>query len=188
MRTTDGEDYAVWFYIAAVIALIIAMTGFWNRQSVTAAHATLLAAAILAYSAVRLRRRILLIAAFVGFVAYLAYLAFDVFEDAVAFPVALASIGIIVILLAVGVQRRYPALVRGAERQGPRFVPGAPIALAGTIVIAIVLIATGISDAKERIAEGYWRDAFYRRRMHNMQKHPDAFPQREGRPRPARGP
>lgn len=176
VRTTDGEDYAVWFYLCAIIALIMALGGFWSESSRVSAHCTLLAAAILAFAAVKLRRRVLLLAAFIGFVAYLGYLAFDVFENAVAFPVALATIGIIVILAAVGIQRRYPSLVRGADVSGPRSIPGAPIALVGAIVIAVTLTATGVSDAKARIAENYWREAFYRRRSHNMQKHPDAFP------------
>ena len=178
VRTADGEDYAVWFYIAAIVSLMIALGGFWSDSAVIAAHSTLLAATILAFGAVRLRRRILLFAAFIGFVAYLAYLAFDVFEDAVAFPVALATIGIIVILAAVGIQRRYPSLVRGAEVAGPRTIPGAPIALVGAMVIAIALTAAGVSSARERIAIQYWREAFYRRRSHNMQKYPDAFPNR----------
>jgi hypothetical protein len=175
VRTTDGEDYAVWFYISAIIALIMALGGFWSETSVISAHCTLLAATILALAAVKLRRRILLLAAFIGFVAYLGYLAFDVFENAVAFPVALATVGVIVILAAVGLQRRYPALVRGDEATGPRSIPGAPIALAGAFVIAVALTMSGISGAKQRIAENYWREAFYRRRFHNMQKYPDAF-------------
>jgi hypothetical protein len=189
VRTTDGEDYAVWFYIAAVIALIMALGGFWRGASVVAAHGTLLAATILAFAAVKLRRRILVLAAFIGFVAYLGYLAFDVFEDAVAFPVALATIGIVVILAAVGLQKRYPSLVRGAATPGPRGIRGAPIALAGAIVIAVALTAAGISDARARIAENYWREAFYRRRSHNMQKYPDLYRTPTGyRGRPLRVP
>jgi hypothetical protein len=186
VRTTDGEDYAVWFYIAAIIALMITLGGFWNGRSALAAHCTLLAATILAFAAVKLRRRILVVAAFIGFITYLGYLAFDVFRHTVAFPVALATIGIVVILAAVGLQKRYPSLVRGDATSGPRGIHGAPIALVGAIVIAIALTAAGVSDARARIAENYWRDGFYRRRMHNMQKHPDAFPQQPGRPRPPR--
>lgn len=186
VRTTDGEDYAVWFYIAAIIALIITLGGFWNGRSALAAHCTLLAATILAFAAVKLRRRILVLAAFVGFIVYLGYLAFDVFEHTVAFPVALATIGIVVILAAVGLQKRYPSLVRGSSTPGRRGIPGAPIALAGAIVIAVTLTATGVPDARARIADNYWRAAVFRRRMQNMQKYPDAFPDRPGRPRPVR--
>jgi hypothetical protein len=119
VRTNDGEDYAIWFYIAAIVALIIALAGFWNGRSAVAAHCTLLAATMLAFAAVKLRRRILVLAAFVGFIVYLGYLAFDVFEHTVAFPVALATIGIIVILAAVGLQKRYPSLVRGHANASP---------------------------------------------------------------------
>jgi hypothetical protein len=175
VRTTDGEDYAVWFYLAAIVALIIALGGFWSERSVIAAHGTLLAATILAFAAVKLRRRILLLAAFVGFVAYLGYLGFDVFRAAIAFPVALATVGLVVILAAVGLQRRYPSLIRGDHVSGPRTISGASIGLGGAIVIAVALTVAGISDARMRIADNYRREAFYRLRSHNMQKYPQAF-------------
>jgi hypothetical protein len=164
------EDYALWFYLVALGPLIAAIGLFWSESSAIAAHGLLGAAAVLAVAAIRMRRRVLLLAAFIGFVSYLGYLAFDLFRDTLAFPVALATIGVVVILSAVWLQRRYPALVKGDDVSGPRTVPGAPIALSGAIIVACTLIAVGIPEARQRTAERYWREGFERRRMHNQQR------------------
>jgi hypothetical protein len=171
VRTTDGEDYAVWFYLAGIGSLIAAIVGFWGESSAITAHAMLAGSVILAVAAIRLGRRILLLAAFLGFVVYLGYLAFDVFGKAVEFPVALATVGMVVILAAVWLQRRYPGLVRRGERPARRPIRGAPLALGGFTLIAMVMILAGMSDARQRIADRYWREAFERRRLHNAWKY-----------------
>src|SRR5262249_39417761 len=111
-HNTSDQDYALWFYLAGLGALVPGLGLFWTESTGIAAHATLAVAIILAFAAIRLHRRLLLFAAFLGFVAYLGYLAFDVFKKTLQFPVALATIGIVVILSAVWLQRRYPALVK----------------------------------------------------------------------------
>jgi len=171
VRTTDGEDYAIWFYLAGLGTLAAAIGEFWSDSPAITAHVMLAGSVILALAAVRLGRRILLLAAFIGFVTYLGYLAFDVFKTALEFPVALATVGMVVILAAVGLQRRYPELVRYGERPVRRSIPGAPLALGGMILIAMVMIPAGISDARERITDRYWREAIDRRRFHSSWKH-----------------
>jgi len=171
VRTTDGEDYAIWFYLAGLGTLAAAIGEFWSDSPAITAHAMLAGSVILAFAAVRLGRRILLLAAFIGFVVYLGYLAFDVFKNALEFPVALATVGMVVILAAVGLQRRYPELVRYGERPARRSIPGAPLALGGMILIAMVMIPAGISDARERIADQAWRNAINRRRSQSARKH-----------------
>ena len=183
-RNTSDQDYALWFYLAGLAALVPGLGLFWVESAGIAAHATLAVAIILAFAAIRLHRRLLLFAAFLGFIAYLGYLAFDVFKKTLQFPVALATIGIVVILSAVWLQRRYPALVRRMERTGPRTIPGAWLALGGAGLIALVLFFTGIPAAQEKIAERYWRERVDRLRSHNRQKYPDHFRRPAARPRP----
>jgi hypothetical protein len=117
----------------------------------------------------------------------LAYLAFDVFKTALEFPVALATVGMVVILAAVGLQRRYPELVRYGERPVRRSIPGAPLALGGMILIAMVMILAGIPDARERITDRHLREAFYRRHFYNLRKHrgqnPSPLPATKAPPR-----
>ena len=179
MRTSGDEDYAVWFYLVGIVALAAAIGEFWRESSVLSAHGLLLAAVIFAFAAVHLGRRIFLIAAFLGFVVYLGYLAFDVFKEALEFPVALATVGMVVILSAVWLQRRYPSLVRRGEPTDRRPIPGAPLALGGALLIALVMIPAGIPEAKARIAERYWQEAFWRRRHHNEMKYRDRHPSPE---------
>jgi hypothetical protein len=187
VRTTDGEDYAVWFYLAGLGTLAVAIAGFWEESSGMTAHVMLAGSVILALAAVRLGRRIPLLAAFIGFVTYLAYLAFDVFKTALEFPVALATVGMVVILAAVGLQRRYPELVRYGERPARRSIPGAPLALGGMILIAMVMILAGIPDARERIADRHLREAFEHRHFQNVRRHrgqnPSSLPATKAPPR-----
>lgn len=122
----------------------------WEHLGVFRHVLPLLSIAMLA-SAVYLRRRLLLVFGMMGIIGYLAYLSFDVFRRYVGFPVVLATFGVVVILLTVYVQRRYPALVaradaeRGAER---RLLPGdwAPVA----ILFVLSLIVLGVQVPRER--------------------------------------
>jgi hypothetical protein len=183
VRANDGEDYSRWFYLVGLVALTVALVSFYSGSPGVTAHAALAIAAILAVAAIRLRRLMLLLAAFVGLVSYLAYLTFDLFDKALGFPVALATIGLVVILIAVWLQRRYPALVRRSAAPETRAIPGAPLALAGALVIAITLVAVEIPETRRRVAERYERERVDRARMHNVKKRDSLRIQPPGVPR-----
>lgn len=168
-RQPRDADYALWFYAVGVVTLCASISAFWNESSTIAAHGTLAAAFVFAAAALHLCRRLLLFAAFAGFVSYIGYLAFDRFRETLDFPIALATMGIVVILSAVWLQRRFPSLIRGGS-ESRRPVPGAPIALAGAILIALVMIVTDLPEARKRIEMRYWREHVFRLREHNRLK------------------
>jgi hypothetical protein len=166
-RVADGEDYAGWFYAAGLVWTMISIVGFFGRSTAIAAHSMLFVSFLFAIAALRMRRRLFLIAATLGFLGYLGYLTFDVFKKTLGYPILLATSGLVVILLAVWFQRRFPELQERMRASGPRVIPGAPLALAGAAVIAVTMIVTEIPNGRARIVERYQRDAVQRAIMHN---------------------
>ena len=166
-RTGADEDYATWFYAVGLAALLPAMFYYWDRSRLITAHATLGVSLMLAYTALRLRRRLFLLASLIGFLAYLTYLTFDVFKTDVGYPIVLATLGLLTILLAVWVQRRFPSIVQRMDRAERQAIPAAPLILAGMVLIALALIVSDVSDARQRIADQYWRETVSRRTAHN---------------------
>jgi hypothetical protein len=161
------EEYAAWFYAAGLVWTATCIIGFLQRSTAIAAHSMLLVSVLFAVAALRLRRRLFLAAATLGFLGYLAYLTFDVFKNTLGYPILLASSGLVVILLTVWFQRRFPKLQERMHAPGPRAIPGGPLALAGGALIAITMIAVDLPDARERIRERYQREAVQRALMHN---------------------
>ncbi len=168
--TEDGEDYAIWFYAAGLVSTAGSILGFWNRSAAIAAHSMLFLSVLFAVAALQMRRRLFLAAATIGFLGYLAYLTFDVFRNTLGYPILLATSGLVIILLAVWIQRRFPDLQQRMNAPGPRVIPGAPLALGGAGLIALVMIAVGRSDARARIRERYEREAVNRALMHNRSR------------------
>ncbi|HTI62437.1 MAG TPA: hypothetical protein VL524_02940 [Gemmatimonadaceae bacterium] len=166
-RVSDGEDYAMWFYAAGLVWTAISIVGFLGKSTAIAAHAMLFLSFLFAVAALRLRRKLFLVAATIGFLGYLAYLTFDVFKKTLGYPILLATSGLVIILLAVWFQRRFPDLQERLRAPGPRIIPGAPLALAGAALIALTMILTAMPDAHERIAERYQREAVQRALMRN---------------------
>ena len=168
--TEEGEDYAIWFYAAGIVWTAGSILGFWNRSAAIAAHSMLFLSVLFAVAALQMRRRLFLGAATIGFLGYLAYLTFDVFRKTLGYPILLATSGLVMILLAVWIQRRFPDLQQRMSAPGPRVIPGAPLALGGAGLIALVMIAVGRSDAEARIRERYEREAVSRALMHNRNR------------------
>lgn len=165
-----GEDYAFWFYLAGVIMLFVAYTQVWPYIG-RWRHAITLVAAAFVIASLYLRRRTLLVAGGLTAFAYLGYLAFDVFRRVVALPITLATLGLLVIVSTVWMQRRFPKLVErvsGDDAAGGRTLPGGALAVLGPLVIALTAMLFAGSEAAERTREREWRDAFYRRRAHDQ--------------------
>ncbi|HVX40836.1 MAG TPA: hypothetical protein VHB25_14795 [Gemmatimonadaceae bacterium] len=179
----DGPDYAIWFYAVGLWALTIAMLEFSSESTRIAAHATLALAIVFCVVAIRLRRRIFLVAAFAGFIGYLAYLTFSEFPNALSLPIVLATLGLVTIIATVWVQRRYPGLVRRADAERRRPVPGAPIALVGGLLIAVVMLVANVPAAHARVAEQYQRAAVSRALNRNAAKRDSISGNRRARAR-----
>ena len=176
-RQPASEDYALWFYLAATVALLVGYIGVWNSIGWWR-HALPFVAAVFVIAALYLRRRVLLLAAGLAAFGYLTYLAFDVFNKVVGLPIALAGLGLLVIAATVWVQRRFPVLVTRVTSEGPseKRLPAGPIAVIGPIAIAITAMLFAIPEARERTLERTWRSRHYQRQMHrqNAQRRVDS--------------
>lgn len=180
-RQVEG-DYAFWFYIAGLVMLFVAYVQLWQWIGAWR-HALVLVAIALVAASLYLRRRTLLVGGGVAAFSYLAYLAFDVFRRVVALPVALAGLGLLVIVATVWMQRRFPALVErvnAAESGGRKALPTGPIAVLGPLAIALTALVFATSEAEARTAERDWQSSIYRLRERHNRPNPPA-----GRPLPA---
>jgi hypothetical protein len=168
-RQPSDEDYAVWFYVGGQILLLYAYLTLWNDLG-RWRHALPLTGAAFLAAALYLSRRVLLAGAGLAAFGYLAYLAFDVFERVVALPVALAGLGLVVIVATVWVQRRFPALVERIGRDEPARVKELPahlISAFGPLAIALTALFFASREAEERTVEREFREMIYRRRALN---------------------
>ena len=169
-RQPEGEDYAFWFYLAGVAMLAIGYVTVWSKIEGWR-HALPLVAAAFVIASLYLRRRTLLVAGGLFAFAYLGYLAFDVFERVVALPIALAALGLLVIVATVWMQRRFPALVDRVSRpdeSGRKELPAGPIFVLGPVVIACTAMLFAMSEAHERTAEQDWRRLIYQKRAKHV--------------------
>jgi hypothetical protein len=198
-RQPKDEDYALWFYVAGALMLAFGYVQVWSSIGAWR-HALPLVAAALVIASLYLRRRVLLLAGGVAAFGYLGYLAFDVFKRVIGLPVALATLGLIVIVTTVWMQRRFPALVERvsrAEQDGSKVLPAGPIAVLGPLAIALTAMLFAVPEARERNAEQDWRASIYRQRMKHealaKKQAPPAdslsgTPSGAGVPKPRRGP
>jgi len=106
-----------------------------------------------------------------GFLSYLGYLAFDVFRKTVGFPIVLATFGLVVILVTVLAQQRYPELVRrmDADRLTQRTIPGARVIFPGAVAVALALFAAHL-PTREQAELRAKRDRVRAWQVHNGRK------------------
>jgi hypothetical protein len=150
-RAGDGEDYAAWIYLPALVTLAVAVLSVWSFLGAQRHGLVFIALGLFALS-LYLRRTMFVLFGGLGLVGYLAYLAFDVFRNVANFPVLLATFGLSVIVVTVALQRRYPSLVRQVEaRQARRgAVPHARLVFGGTVLVALALFAGHVGGAEVR--------------------------------------
>ena len=168
-RQPPGEDYAFWLYLAGLVTLLVGYVEVWSYIG-RWRHALPLVAAALVTASLYLRRRTLLVAGGIAAFGYLGYLAFDVFRRVVALPIALAALGLLVIVATVWMQRRFPKLVARVSREdadGVKTLPTGALAVFGPLVIAFTALAFAGREAEERTVDREWRSTFYERRARN---------------------
>ncbi len=170
IRTRDGEDYAGWFYAVGVFALIPSLLSFWGESRLIVAHATLGISLLLTYAALRMRRRLFLVGALIGFLAYLTYLTFDVFRTELSYPIVLATLGLLTIVLAVWVQRRFPGFARRMDRADRQPIPHAQLVLGGALLVALTLLVFSVPAARQQIVERRQLEAVTRLLSHNQRR------------------
>jgi hypothetical protein len=181
-RQPADEDYAIWFYAGGQVLLLYTYLALWGDLG-RWRHALPLTGAAFLMAALYLRRRTLLVGAGLAAFGYLAYLAFDVFDEFVALPVALAGLGLVVIVATVWVQRRFPALVERVGRDEPtgtKELPGHLISAFGPVVIALTALFFASREAEERTLDREFREMIHRRRALNRPLGPETPQRRNG--------
>lgn len=181
-RRVGAGDFAGAFWAAGLLATAVAYLAIWGRADDGWRHLLLPLALGLVALSLYLRRRLVLVAGVAGVVGYLGYLAEDVFRQYLSFPLLLAALGLIVILLTVWTQLRFPALVArldASRASDARPLPwSAPMAALPLVTaLALALIAWG--DAEEEREQ----EAF-RQRWHLLRLHSGSVPTERGRPMP----
>ncbi|HEX5831026.1 MAG TPA: hypothetical protein VFY16_08605 [Gemmatimonadaceae bacterium] len=165
----DGPDHARWLYLVGLATLQLGLVAVWSDAG-AGRHWLPLVAFVQTAAALQLRRTSFLAAAAVNGAWYVGFLAFSVFRDVVSFPVALATVGALVLVGTVLVQRRLPRLVPRLDRDRPGRVPAVTagwISVGGVVVIALAFYLAGIPDARERLAAREWQERLAQLRLRN---------------------
>ncbi len=149
----EREGFAFWLYLCATAALFVGLVHLFGEVRWTRHLAPLFA--VLAFAAaLYLRQRVFLVAGGIALFWYLGYLAFEVFRETVLFPIALATIGLLVLLSTVWLQRAFPRLVeRVASGRGARpSLPGGRVTALAPAVVALVLLVARLPIERAQVA------------------------------------
>jgi hypothetical protein len=163
-RGPDG-DYAFFFWLVGLTTFAVAYMAVWSRAG-AGRHVMVVVALILVALSLALRRRTHLVFGLLALFGYLAYLALDAFRDYLSLPVILGTLGVLLILATVWVQRRFPRLVErvNAER-GRTMLPA--MVTRGPVILALGIALLSITTLGEEMEQ----QAFSRRvqilRMHS---------------------
>lgn len=144
----DAVDHAQAFWIVGMAAFAYGYASLWNDNGPWAHLLAPVSLAVIAL-ALTLGRRALFFFGLAGVFAYLAWLAGDVFRTGAVFPIVLALVGLILIVLAVWVQRRFPGLL--ARKDGQRPLLWSPVMAwvpAGFAIAMALLSLPDITDAR----------------------------------------
>jgi hypothetical protein len=167
-----AEDFARWFYVVGLVVLQLGLVEVWSQLEV-GRHWLPVVALLQIATALQLRRRSWLAAGAVNVAWYVGFLAADVFRDVVSFPVMLATVGAVLLIGTVLVQRRFPQLVRRLDADRPGWTPevtGNWVTVTGAVAIALMLYVAGAVDAEGRLEEQRFRERIWRLRSYNEAK------------------
>ena len=158
-------DLAFCFWFGGLFASSIAYLSIWG-QSGAWRHSLAVVAVVLIALSLLLRRRTLLVYGLLALFGYLGYLAFDVFRAFLPLPAILATMGILLILTTVWVQRRFPALVErvNAERGGAELPP---MVTRGPYLVALGIALISIGDVRGELEQREFRRRLEVMRLHN---------------------
>lgn len=115
------EDYAFWGYLFGLMTFWGGLT-MMNSGSELGKFFYCLLNVGLIFLSVFLSRRVFIVFGAMGLIAYLGYLADTVFKDSLFFPVALSSIGLLIIFAGVQYQRHQSSIEKTLDSALPDFL------------------------------------------------------------------
>jgi hypothetical protein len=177
-RAPEG-DFAFGFWLAGLLTSSIAFGVVWADGGHWRHLLAPIAVALVVLS-LYLGRRTILVFGVIGIFGYLAWLAVDVFGNVIDFQLTVASLGILLILATVFLQRRFPALVERVNRDRDptrRGLPGSNLTSWLPAILAAGLTIAQIPDLDEQR-----RQREFRERLRILRQHSGSMrPPREGR-------
>lgn len=165
-RQLGDEDFARWIHAGAALGALVATLHLLNvydgyRHLLTPGAFVAFAAAL------SMRRLAWLVLGMIWFIWYLGWLASDVFRGTPVFPIVLAAIGVVVIVVTVWVQRNAAMLLRrfgGVSGNGRRRFPGGVAILLAPAAVALLMLGEGAERDRERREEQRWQAERQRQR------------------------
>ena len=109
VRSRQGKDFAFWLYIFGVLTFWGGLTSLDSNSELGKLVYCCINLLLIAIGAA-LSRRVFAVFGGIGVALYLGHLSHTVFKDSMLFPVALTAIGLAVIAVGIGWQRREEAI------------------------------------------------------------------------------
>jgi hypothetical protein len=142
----SAGDHAFWYHLGALFAASAGMLILWDGYPENR-HLAPVFAVMAATLSLTLRRPMYLIFGAAGFMGWLGYVTFDVFRNSTAFPIVLATFGILIILATVWLQRSYPRLVAAAHDDpagAHAWIPWGWASIAVAIAFPLLMLGSAI--------------------------------------------
>ncbi len=169
-RRTRTRGWGFWIYLFGAIATFIGMVQTASDYLLVRHLSPLVSLAAVAFS-LRIGQKLFLVAGVLGLIVYLGHLAFDVFSGTVLFPVALAALGLGIIVATVWMQRAYPVLAArmGAGAGAARRVPGDLVTMLVPAALALLLLAISVPRERARAEEQLLQRERVRKQMEQIE-------------------
>ncbi len=163
-RTIDG-DFAFFPWLGGLAAFGIAYVAIWVRAD-GGMHVLPVVGVFLIVMALILRRRTHLVFGLLAVFGYLAYLATEVFRNYLSLPVILGTTGLLLILLTVWAQRRFPGVVARVDG-GRQHLVLPPMVTRGPFLLSLGISLLTLPEAAEDRTQAEFRREFWKLRRHN---------------------
>ena len=169
MTSRRVDDFAGPFWLTGIVVVSASYVTIWSRTE-SWKHLMPVVWLIMIVGALYLHRRLLLLCGVLGIFGYLAYLAGEVFRDYVSFPILLAGFGILLILVTVWTQSRFPAFARRVHARqdgGRRGLPWRSPMSALPVLWALAMAGLALVEREEELRQDAFRDRLYILREHS---------------------
>ncbi len=105
LQRRTKQDYSLWFYLFGHLIILSHLSALTLEKEGLLGLVYCLVYLSFVIASVWLQRRVFLVFGAIGFYSYLSYLAFQIFDGALGFVFALGSMGLLIVLTAVGYQK-----------------------------------------------------------------------------------
>lgn len=153
------SDAAMFLWVVAIVASAVGLATVMSSADEWT-HLLLPISLALVAMSLYLRRRTHLVGGVLGVFVYLWWVADEYFRTYLSLPAILATLGILLILVTVWLQRRFPALVeRVSAGRGGQSLP--PMVTTGPFILALGVTLLSIPDAREARVQNDFRMRLY---------------------------